>query len=57
MRINKYTKWLRTWWGRLLAGAFVGGLLVAFAGINEPSWFLVGMAVGALAMYFLGRLQ
>ena len=57
MRINKYTKWLRSWWGRSLAGAFVGGLLVAFAGINEPGWFVVGMILGALALYFLGRLQ
>ncbi len=57
MRTNKYTKMLRSWWGRSLAGAFIGGLLVAFSGIEEPAWFFAGMAVGALALYILGRLE
>jgi hypothetical protein len=48
---------LRRWWGRSLAGAFIGGLVVAFAGIDQPGWFLVGMAVGALALYAAGRLE
>jgi hypothetical protein len=57
MQANKFTKYLRTWWGRSLAGAFVGGLLVAFSGIDDPAWFLAVMAAGALVMYFLGRLE
>ena len=54
---NKYVRILRSWWGRSLAGAFIGGLVVAFAGIEEPAWFLVGMFVGALALYAVGRLE
>lgn len=54
---NRYVRMLRSWWGRSLAGAFIGGLVVAFAGIEEPAWFLVGMAVGALALYAVGRLE
>ncbi len=45
---------LRTWWGRSLAGAFVGGLLVAFSGIEEPIVFILGMLLGALALFLLG---
>jgi hypothetical protein len=54
---NKYVRILRSWWGRSLAGAFIGGLVVAFAGIEEPAWFLVGMFVGALALYVVGRIE
>jgi len=45
---------VRSWWGRLLIGAFIGGLLVAFSGIDEPIWFIGGMLAGAAALYFLG---
>ncbi len=50
-----WKKWVQSWWGRMLAGAFIGGLLVAFSGVNEPVPFFVGMFVGALALYFLGQ--
>jgi hypothetical protein len=49
-------KWAKSWWGRCLIGAFIGGLLVAFSGLNDPTAFVWGMALGALAMFFLGRL-
>ena len=55
MRKLSWNKIIRSWWGRSLAGAFIGGLLVAFAGLDQPSVFLLGMAAGALALYFLGR--
>jgi hypothetical protein len=48
---------LQSWWGRSIAGAFLGGLLVAFSGVNEPAIFLIGMAAGAVALFLLGRLQ
>jgi hypothetical protein len=48
---------IRSWWGRSLAGAFIGGLLVAFANVNSPVFFLIGMAGGALALFLLGRLD
>lgn len=54
---NKYVKMLRSWWGRSLAGAFIGGLVVAFAGIDEPVWFFAGMAAGALILYVVGRIE
>jgi hypothetical protein len=54
---NKYIKMLRSWWGRALAGAFIGALAVGWAGIDEPLWYLVGMGGGALALYVLGRWQ
>ena len=50
-------KIIRSWWGRSIAGAFLGGLLVAFANINTPGVFLFGMAAGAIALFLLGRLQ
>ncbi len=56
-RKSWYVRLLRSWWGRSLAGGFIGGLLVAFAGINDPVWFFVGVAAGALALFFLGRLE
>jgi len=56
MRNLSWKKWLRSWWGRLLVGAFIGGLLVAFSGLNDPVAFVWGMVLGALAMFFLGRL-
>jgi hypothetical protein len=46
---------MQSWWGRMLAGAFVGGLLVAFSGLDDPVVFLLGMLAGALALFFLGR--
>ena len=49
--------WLQSWWGRLLAGAAVGTLLVGFSGIADPMAYLVGMVGGALALFFLGRLK
>ena len=48
---------LQSWWGRSIAGAFLGGLLVAFSGVNEPAIFLLGMLAGAVALFLLGRLQ
>jgi hypothetical protein len=48
---------IQSWWGRSLAGAFIGGLLVAFSGIQEPAFFFIGMLAGALIMFFLGRLE
>lgn len=54
---SRYTRWLRSWWGRSLFGAFVGALLVAFSGIENPIAFLIGMVAGALVLYFLGRLE
>jgi hypothetical protein len=49
-----WKKLLRSWWGRSLAGAFVGGLLVAFSGIDQPSVFVIGMLLGALTLFLLG---
>jgi hypothetical protein len=50
-------KMLRSWWGRSLAGAVLGGLLMAFANINSGPAFLIGMAVGAVTLFLLGRLR
>ena len=55
MRNIQWKKMLQSWWGRSLAGAFIGGLLVAFSGVQEPAWFIGGMVAGALALFFLGR--
>ena len=54
MRTFSWKKIVRSWWGRMLIGAFIGGLLVAFANIQDPAWFIGGIFVGAFAMYFLG---
>ncbi len=54
MRKFSWKKILQTWWGRSLAGAFVGGLLVAFSGVDNPAIFLLGMLAGALALFVLG---
>ena len=49
-----WKKTIQSWWGRSLAGAFVGGLLVAFSGIENPMVFVIGMVVGAVALFLLG---
>lgn len=54
---NRYARWLRSWWGRSLFGAFIGALLVAFSGIEDPLFFLGGMVIGALVLFYLGRLH
>ncbi len=54
MRKFSWKKLLQTWWGRSLAGAFVGGLLVAFSGVDNPAIFLLGMLAGAVALFVLG---
>jgi len=46
---------IRSWWGRSLAGAFIGGLLVAFSGLDQPAVFLGGMLIGAVTLFLLGR--
>jgi hypothetical protein len=50
-----WKKVIRSWWGRSLAGAFIGGLLVAFSGLDQPAVFLLGMLAGAVALFLLGR--
>ena len=57
--MNRFSwkKLIQSWWGRSLAGAFIGALLVAFSGLDQPGVFLIGMIAGALTLYFLGRLE
>jgi hypothetical protein len=57
MRKISWGKIIRSWWGRSLAGAFIGGLLVAFANVNTPAIFLLGMIAGAVTLFLLGRLK
>jgi hypothetical protein len=57
MRTIDWKKLAQSWWGRSLMGAFIGGLLVAFSGVDNPTVFLGGMVLGALVLFFLGRLQ
>jgi len=57
--MNRFSwkKVIQSWWGRSLAGAFIGALLVAFSGLDQPGVFLIGMIAGALTLFFLGRLE
>jgi hypothetical protein len=57
--MNRFSwkKVIQSWWGRSLAGAFIGALLVAFSGLEQPTVFLLGMIVGAVTLFLLGRLQ
>ena len=57
MRTIDWKRIVQSWWGRSLMGAFIGGLLVAFSGVDTPAVFIGGMALGALAAFFLGRLH
>ena len=52
-----WKKMLQSWWGRSIAGAFLGGLLIDFSGVDDPSIFLFGMVAGAVALFLLGRLE
>lgn len=52
---DRLKKLARTWWGRLLFGAFLGGMLVAFSNVDNPTIFIIGMIVGAVVVYFLGQ--
>ena len=55
MRKIQWMKLARSWWGRLLVGAILGALLIGFSGIQQPTAYLIGMIVGALVLFFLGR--
>ena len=57
MRKITWEKIIRSWWGRSLAGALIGGLLVAFANVNTPAIFVFGMIAGAVTLFLLGRLR
>ena len=57
LRKLQWKKIIQSWWGRSLAGVFLGALLVAFSGVKEPAIFLIGMLAGALTLFLLGRLE
>jgi len=59
MRKFTWDKFIHSWWGRSLAGAFIGFMVVAFAspGGTSPLPYVLGMFVGAVALFLLGRLQ
>lgn len=55
MRTIDWKRMARSWWGRLLIGAFIGGIVVAFANIDSALIFVGGMIVGALVVFLLGE--
>ncbi len=57
MRKIQWGKILRSWWGRMILGAFIGGIFMAWVSIEDPRLMFVGMVIGAGALFFLGRLQ
>ncbi len=57
MRKISWGKIIRSWWGRMILGAFMGGILMAWMTIEDPRLIFLGMAIGATALFFLGRLQ
>ena len=57
MRKFSWMKIVRSWWGRIIIGAFIGGVLMAWMTIQDPALIFVGMAIGAVTLFFLGRLQ
>jgi hypothetical protein len=54
---SRFARILRSWWGRSLAGAFIGALLMGWVGIEDPIFFFSGVILGALVLFFLGRLE
>jgi hypothetical protein len=52
-----WKKFTRSWWGRTVIGALIGGFVVAFVGVQDPAIFVMGMIIGAALLFFLGRLQ
>jgi hypothetical protein len=50
-----FQRFVRSFLGQLVLGAVFGGLLIAFAGIKDPEWFLGGMLVGAITVVVLAR--
>ena len=57
MRKISWGKIIRSWWGRMLIGAFIGAFTVAFVGVQEPAIVLIAMIVGAVGVFFLGTLK
>lgn len=55
MRTLDWKRMARSWWGRLLIGAFIGGLLVTFSGIDDALIFFGGMILGGLIIFLLGE--
>ena len=43
--------------GKLILGAGLGGLIVAFANIQDPVVFFAGMVIGVVVVFALGRIR
>lgn len=50
-----FQRFVRAIPGQITIGAAIGGLLIAFAGIQDPWWFFGGMLTGAIAVVLLAR--
>lgn len=43
--------------GKIILGAGLGGLVIAFANIQDPAMFVGGMVVGVVIVFALGQLR
>jgi len=43
--------------GKTVLGAGIGGLVVAFANVQDPVVFFAGMALGVVAVFALGQIR
>lgn len=54
---SRFGRFLTSPIGKVLLGAGVGGLVVAFANVQDPLVFVGGMVVGVIAVFALGQIR
>ncbi len=54
---SRFGRFLTSPIGKILLGAGVGGLVVAFANVQDPLVFVGGMVVGVIAVFALGQIR
>jgi hypothetical protein len=54
---SRFGRFLSSPLGKVILGAGLGGLVVAFASIQDPVIFIAGMIIGVVAVFALGQLR
>ncbi len=54
---SRFGRFLSSPLGKVIVGAGLGGLVVAFASIQDPVIFIAGMIIGVVTVFALGQLR
>lgn len=54
---SRFGRFLSSPLGKVILGAGLGGLIVAFANIQDPVVFFAGMVIGVVVVFALGQIR